>query len=157
MWAYYLKGSILIVRSSNFVQRPIVRTKCEIASLMWTRYWRGFNLNGQTIGFHWRTSHWTKIFRTKSAKHKQIQSCKLATDKVSFEQPITSQHYFYNRNKVGTIFKMSLLLNLEVKRLTLAQVSDDCSFLLWISGLFFRVCNRRQFQGHSLLITMEFF
>ena len=31
-------------------------------------------------------------FRTKSVKHKQIQSCKRATDKVSFEQPITSQH-----------------------------------------------------------------
>ena len=32
-------------------------------------------------------------FRTKSVKHKQIQSCKRATDTVSFEQPITSQHF----------------------------------------------------------------
>ena len=32
-------------------------------------------------------------FRTKSVKHKQIQSCKRATDKVSFEQPITSQYF----------------------------------------------------------------
>ena len=32
-------------------------------------------------------------FRTKSVKHKQIQSDKRATGKVSFEQPITSQHF----------------------------------------------------------------
>ena len=31
-------------------------------------------------------------FRTKSVKHKQ-KSCKRATDKVSFKQPITSQHF----------------------------------------------------------------
>ena len=32
-------------------------------------------------------------FRTKSVKHKQIQSGKRATGKVSFEQLITSQHF----------------------------------------------------------------
>ena len=32
-------------------------------------------------------------FRTKSVKHKQIQSRKRATDTVSFEQPTTSQHF----------------------------------------------------------------
>ena len=69
-------------------------------------------------------------FRTKSVKHKQIQSCKRATDKVSLEQLADHITASYNRDKLGTIFKMSLLLNLEVKRLTSAQVSDDFSFLL---------------------------